>query len=241
MRTEQEPRRWRMMRLPGGLRARTVAVALAATAAGAAGCAAVANGGPADPAAEARAVAATEPQQPMQVFFDWNMTDRDARFNGRGVLRVDRGYRARVDLFGPRGETLTAGVVDGDQMRIVPAGSEALLPPPAMLWSALGVFRAPADAVLASTTGGDGALVLGYARGDARWTFRFEDDALRSAEWIEGRARRTVILAGTASLGVPQQAVFRDWTEFRELTLRVTDVEQRTGFDRDVWILPGQF
>jgi hypothetical protein len=238
MRTDGKPRRWRAAQ---GRRARMAAVALAVMVGGAAGCATVPGDGPADPAAEARAVAATAPQQPMQVFFDWNMSDRDARFNGRGVLRVDRGYRARVDLFGPRGETLTAGVIEGEQMRVVPAGSEALLPPPAMLWSALGVFRAPADAVLAGTTTIEDGFVLGYARGDTRWTFRFEDDALRSAEWVEGRARRTVVLSCTAPHGVPQQAVFRDWTEFRELTLRVTDVEQRTGFDRDVWILPGQF
>jgi hypothetical protein len=207
----------------------------------AAGCATVPAGGPPDPATEARVVAATAPQQPMQVTFDWNMTDRDARFNGRGVLRVDRGYRARVDLFGPRGETLTAGVVEGEQMRVVPAGSEALLPPPALLWAALGVFRAPTGTVLTSTTAVDGGFILGYARDDAHWTFRFENDALRSTEWTQGRARRTVVLTGTAPMGLPQQAVFRDWTEFRELTLRVTDVEQRTGFDRDVWILPGQF
>jgi hypothetical protein len=200
-----------------------------------------ANGGPPDPAAEARAVAATAPQQPTQITFDWNMTDRDARFNGRGVLRVDQGYRARVDLFGPRGETLAAAVVEGEHMRILPPGAEALLPPPALLWSALGVFRVPADVPLTSTTPADAGFDLRYDGGDVRWTFRFEGEALRSTEWTHGRARRTVVLTGMSQFGLPRQAVFRDWTEFRELTLRVTDVEQRTAFDRDVWTLPGGF
>src|SRR5690606_31960801 len=55
-----------------------------------------------DPQAEQRLESATVPAQRVQVLFDWAMTDRDARFSGRGVLRVDSGYRVRVDLFGPR-------------------------------------------------------------------------------------------------------------------------------------------
>jgi hypothetical protein len=206
------------------------------------GCAGLpANGGPPDPAVEARLVAATAPQQPVQVTFDWNMTDRDARFNGRGVLRADQGYRARVDLFGPRGETLVAAVVEGGHMRIVPAGAETLLPPPALLWSALGVFRAPQDAGLSATSATERGFALDYEGGGVRWSFRFENETLRSTEWTEGRARRTVVLTGVSGFGLPQQAVFRDWTEFRELTLRVTDVEQRTAFDRDTWTLPGGY
>jgi hypothetical protein len=33
--------------------------------------------------------------------------------------------------------------------------------------------------------------------------------------------------------------VFRDWAEFRELTLRLTNVTERTEFEPDVWVLPG--
>jgi hypothetical protein len=206
-----------------------------------AACASAPASGPADPAVEARLVSTTAPRQPLQVTFDWNLTDRDARFSGRGVLRVDVGYRARVDLFGPRGETLAAAVVEGERMRIVPAGAEAMLPPPALLWSALGVFRAPADEALAGTTAAEGGFLLAYAGAGVRWTFRFEGDTLRSTEWTEGRGRRTVVLTGASSHGLPEQAVFRDWTEFRELVLRVTDVEERTGFGADVWTLPGGF
>lgn len=196
-------------------------------------------GGPPDPGFEARAEAATAPARPLQVSFDWNLTDRDARFNGRGVVRVDQGYRVRVDLFGPRGETLAAAIVEGEHMRIVPAGSEALLPPPAMLWSTLGVFRRPTDASLTGTTTGQAEARLAYARDGERWTFGFEGDALRTTEWRAGGARRTVVLTGQTAVGLPTQAVFRDWTEFRELTLRVTDVDESEGFEPDVWTLPG--
>jgi hypothetical protein len=220
---------------------RLLAIVGAAAALGlASACASAPAAGPPDPDAEVRAVQATTPDRRLHVVFDWNMTDRDARFNGRGVLRLDRDYRARVDLFGPRGETFAAAIVEGDAMRVVPPGAEALLPPPAMLWSALGVFRSPAGVGMTGTTPADGGYTFAYAGGDVRWTFRFENDLLRSTEWTQGRARRTVVLSGTAAFGLPQQAVFRDWAEFRELTLSLTDVQERTEFEPDVWVLPGQ-
>jgi hypothetical protein len=218
-------------------------VMLTAPAALAAGCAARGPGPGAfdvpDPAVEAAAVAQTMPQQRLHVIFTWDMRDRDTRFNGQGVLRLDRGYRARVDLFGPRGETYAAAVVAGEEMRVVPPGVGALLPPPALLWSALGVFRPPADAPLAGTSRADGQLALGYGRDGTVWRFAFQDGLLRNTEWTSPGARRTVALTGSAGYGLPQQAAFRDWTEFRELTLRVTDVEEQIAFDPDVWVLPG--
>ncbi|CAN5670853.1 hypothetical protein BH23GEM9_BH23GEM9_30730 [soil metagenome] len=198
------------------------------------------QGGPPDPAAEVSAVTWTAPTQRLHVIFTWEMRDREARFSGQGVLRLDLGYRARVDLFGPRGETLSAAIIEGEEMRVVPPGTDALLPPPALLWSALGVFRPPADAPLTATTQGGAGTVLEYARDDVRWRFRFDGELLRSTEWTARGGRRTVELTGTASHGLPGEAVFRDWTEFRELTLRVTDVDENPVFTADVWTLPGR-
>jgi hypothetical protein len=205
------------------------------------GCGATAGrAGAPDPQVEVRLEAATASVQRAHVVFEWNMTDRDARFSGRGVLRLDSSQRARVDLFGPRGETLAAAVVENDGMRVVPQAAEALLPPPAMLWASLGVFRRPTDAPLTGTGVDNGAVTLEYTRDRTQWRFRFEEDRLRNVEWTDGSGRRSVELTGTADLGYPGQAVFRDWTEFRELTLRVTEVEESAAFEPDVWILPGE-
>lgn len=193
-----------------------------------------------DPQIEQRLETATAPSVRAQVMFDWNMTDRDARFSGRGVLRMDSGYRVRVDLFGPRGETLAAAIVADGTMRVAPDAAAEMLPPAAMLWSSLGVFRRPSDAPLKGTSVNDDGISLDYARDRTQWRFRFEDERLRAAEWTDGEGRRTVELTGSAGHGLPGQATFRDWTEFRELTLRVTDVEERAAFEPDVWILPGE-
>jgi hypothetical protein len=225
-------RRWRQLYFHPPAWALVLAVA---------GCTASAGGmGAPDEQVESRLEAATAPARRAQVVFDWNMTDRDARFSGRGVLRLDSGQRARVDLFGPRGETLAAAIVENDLMRVVPQAAASMLPPPALLWSSLGVFRPPVDAPLTGTAAGDGGLTLEYTRDRTRWRFRFEGDRLRTVEWTDGSGRRSVELTGAADLGFPDQAVFRDWTEFRELTLRVTEVEESAAFEPDVWILPGE-
>ncbi|MGH7465525.1 MAG: hypothetical protein ACREK1_10145, partial [Longimicrobiales bacterium] len=93
---------------------------------------------------------------------------------------------------------------------------------------------------LTGTAVSDEAVSLEYTRDRTQWRFRFDTDRLRSAEWTDGSGRRTVELSGAADAGLPEQAVFRDWAEFRELTLRVTDVEERATFESDVWILPGE-
>jgi hypothetical protein len=125
-------------------------------------------------------------------------------------------------------------------MRMVPAFASNLLPPASLMWSVLGVFRRPTDAPLTRTAVENGALVLDYTRDGTRWRFHFIDNVMRSTEWTSGTGRRTVELSGAAGLGVPRNVHFRDWTEFRELKLEVTNVEETQGFDADVWILPGE-
>ncbi|HEX6133114.1 MAG TPA: hypothetical protein VFZ24_03985 [Longimicrobiales bacterium] len=193
-----------------------------------------------DALAETRLEAATAPARRAQIFFDWNMTDRDARFSGRGVLRLDTTGRARVDLFAARGETLAAAVLEGETMRVAPANAATLLPPPALLWASLGVFRRPSDAPLTGTAVTGDRITLEYTRDRTVWRFQFQGERLRSTEWTDGTGRRTVVLTGEAALELPEQAVFRDWTEFRELTIRVTEVEEKAAFEPDVWILPGE-
>jgi hypothetical protein len=195
---------------------------------------------PANPALALAAVTATTPQRRLQIVFEWNMTDRDARFSGRGTLRIDPGYRARLDMFGPRGDALASAIISDQQMRAYPAMAAGMLPPAAFLWAALGVFRQPDDADLVKATVTGGRTALEYARADTRWEFRVEDGILRSTEWTSTGSRRTVELTGTSKLGMPASASFRDWTEFRELTLKVTDVEEKAAFEPDVWILPGE-
>jgi hypothetical protein len=180
---------------------------------------------------------ATAPQRPLHVTFDWSMTDRDARFSGKGVVRVAPPYRARLDLFGPRGEAYVIAVLDGEKLGMKPTAAGELLPPAAFLWASMGVFRRPAQQLTASRQA-DAGLELTFAGGEDRWRFNFGAEGLRHAEWQgPDGGRRTVELTWRAGADLPQRGSFRDWVAFRELTLTVTGANTVEGFDDDIWIL----
>ncbi|NJD11475.1 MAG: hypothetical protein FIB01_13930 [Gemmatimonadetes bacterium] len=180
---------------------------------------------------------ATAPRRPQQVGFEWSMTDRDARFSGKGVVRLAPPYRARLDLFGPRGEAYVIAVLDGEELRLAPAGATELLPPAAFLWASLGVFRRPMQPLTATRRTGSG-VELAFADGAERWRFQLAAEGLRQVEWQgPDGGRRTVELTGHADQTLPQRGAYRDWVAFRELNLTVTGVEDVDGFSEDIWVL----
>lgn len=178
-------------------------------------------------------------RQPLHLVFSWTFTEENARFSGRGATRVEPPYRARLDLFGPRGETYLSAAAVGDELRLpaaMPPALRAIVPPVALLWSALGVLRAPAGATLQFTEQRGDTLIVGYSRDEERWSFRAVDGRLRYAEWNGPDAgRKTVELRGTGSHNLPAVAVYRDWTAFRELTLTLDQVNEVASFPADTW------
>jgi len=222
---------------------RSVAIASVLATASCASSGSFASGGPA-PLIAQRLVEATAVSAPMHVTFDWSLRDREARFNGAGAARVQPPYRGRLDLFGPRGELYLVAAIDGNNMEL-PVGAERdALPPPALLWAALGVLYPPDGARLTGTStsgssAGEQETRLEYQLGDERWRFRLVGDMLRSAEWQNGSdGRRTVELEGTVSPGLPQRARYRDWIAFRELELNIRTAEPTDAFSDDVFRVP---
>ena len=185
---------------------------------------------------------ATAPTKPLRITFDWILKDRDARFTGKGLARVQGPYQARLDLFGPRGEGyLSAALVDMD-MRLPPGVklADVPIPPPALYWSALGTFRPPQGATLKSATQSGNDVRLEYTAPDARWTFQFENGVMQRAELNDGKnGKQTVELTGGGALGVPKLAVYRDWPNFRQLTLTLDQASNVDSFPPEIWT-PGQ-
>jgi hypothetical protein len=194
--------------------------------------------GPAMPAYETEALAATEQKRPLHVVFSWSLQEPDGRFSGRGATRFQPPERARLDLFGPRGEAyLVAALIDA-RLELPAGANDAPLPPPALLWAALGVFRPPQGAQLTGSDRNGETTRLQYTSGDERWVFEFASGRLRSAEWTgRGDGRRTVQLEGSASHGLPRQATYRDWPAFRELRLTLDEVNETEGFPSDIFTI----
>jgi hypothetical protein len=173
----------------------------------------------------------------MQIWFDWNLRDRDARFSGQGVARIEAD-RARVDLFGPRGEGYLSAVLDGFEPRLS-LGVEAVpLPPPALFWSVLGVFRAPPGATLVRAEQQGASITLEYGQASDRWRFQLENGSLQQAEWTGSSAgRRTVELDRSQNGDLPSGALYRDWPAFLELRLTPKEVRKVNGFPTEIWTL----
>ncbi|HUG02528.1 MAG TPA: hypothetical protein VML95_11730 [Longimicrobiales bacterium] len=185
---------------------------------------------------EAVALAATELRGAYTATFDWSLRDRDARFSGEGAARVSAPAHARLDLFGPRGEFFLAAALVGDDLRIPPGARSAPLPPPELFWAVLGVLRRPSGAALAETRSEGAATVVGYVRGEERWSYRVEGPAVRAAEWTGGNAgRMTVEVRAVDGAGRPSSVRYRDWPAFVELVIDVTELVPVEGHPDETW------
>lgn len=190
-----------------------------------------------DPGVEAAALQATSIDGAVQIIFDWRLQDRDARFSGQGVARIES-LRARVDLFGPRGEAYATAVLDDFDLELPPGVTDVPLPPPTLFWSVLGVFRRPPGSELVGAVTTGSSADLEYVHGKDVWRFRLEDDNLRGAEWTGDRAgRRSVELGPPGAGGIPGTVTYRDWPAFLELRLSPTEVTHVDGFPVEIWTL----
>jgi hypothetical protein len=178
----------------------------------------------------------TAPRRPLLIRFAWSYKDESMHFNGKGAVRVESPYRARTDLFGPRGETLMRSVVIGDELSVPPNVPEGLLPPVSLGWATMGVLRPQPGSQLELTAQRGDTLTVGYAHGQEHWRYRFVGGRIRYAEWTGPNAsKRSIELRGTSRFGLPAEAVYRDWAAFRELVTTVEEVNESASFPPDTW------
>ena len=220
---------------PPGMQIVRIVVFAAVTAL--AGCALHGVPATADPAAADGAVRETAPDRPLRVIFDWRALDGTARFSGQGAARIEPPYRARLDLFGAHGEGYLSAALVGSELRL-PGDPGEILPPPAMIWSVLGVVRPPDDAVLEGTREESGTLELYYDTGDGRLRYTLEDGRLRAAQWSRRGQRMVVELEG-AVRGLPATAAYRDWGNNTELHLELESVDEVEPYPPEIWT-PGR-
>ncbi|MFO7893074.1 MAG: hypothetical protein R6U63_05015 [Longimicrobiales bacterium] len=190
-----------------------------------------------DPATADTAVRSTMPDRPLRAVFAWEVLDSRARFAGDGAARIEPPYHVRLDLFGPRGEGFLSAALVGTEIRL-PGEPNAALPPPALIWSALGVVRPPEDAVLQGTREWGGTTELHYATDDGRLRYTLEDGRLRSVEWRRSSGRMVVELQGHTP-GLPASASYRNWANNTELHIELESVEEVEPYPPEIWT-PGR-
>jgi hypothetical protein len=181
---------------------------------------------------------ATRLQDPARILFDWSSRERDARFSGRGVARVEPPYRARLDLFLGNGETVARAALVDDDLRIPPSIPSEILPPRHLLWSALGVFRpGSGSALLGGEAQDDGTTLLRYGFvGGEELRYRLRGRRIQEVELLrEGTVVERLELGWDETGSFPAEAVYRDLVGFVELRLTRTSVDRVERYPPDIW------
>jgi hypothetical protein len=177
-------------------------------------------------------------EDPLRIVFGWELNDGGQRVEGRGVARVEPPYKARLDLFLDNGETVvSAALVDGE-LRLPPGAPQDILPPPDLMWGALGIFRPRGDTRLlgADRLEGEGVrLRYGYADGK-EIHYQVSEGLLSSLELLDdGHVVQRVDVAPERSARYPVEATYRNLEEFRELKLVRESLSVVGAFDPEIW------
>lgn len=165
-----------------------------------------------------------------KIVFRWTYQDRNLRVRGEGVARVAPPDSARLDFFVDGGLGGGRAVLVGNQLRTTDDDMvRNVVPPPALLWAALGRLSigTPPDTMARST--GD-TLRADIGR-DPRWRVVFVGDSLRELVLIDdGKVRQLVTRAADGAVR------FRNPGAGRDLRLTITRIDTvPDGFDAAIF------
>ncbi|HEY4219670.1 MAG TPA: hypothetical protein VGM67_21205 [Gemmatimonadaceae bacterium] len=165
-----------------------------------------------------------------QVVFTWEYQDRDMNGRGDGVARIAAPDSARLDFFLGGGFGGGAAILIGDSLQL-PGGVDLvqrLVPPPPLLWAALGRVALPslADTVI--------RVEAGVLRADVgrpvAWRLSFRGDTLVRAEHVDG-GKVLEWMERTDSAHVR----YHSETARRSLDLTITRTDVVPDFDASIW------
>jgi hypothetical protein len=163
-----------------------------------------------------------------QIVFDWELVDRDVTGRGEGVARVAGPDSARLDLFLAGGFGSGAAILIADSLRMPGSGlPRRFIPPPPLLWAALGRVAIPA---LRDTTARvDGELLRVDIGKPVGWRLTFRRDSLVRLERIrDGRIAEWVERSGNI-------IHYRSEEARRALSLTIKRAQEVPPFDASIW------
>ena len=178
--------------------------------------------------------------------FTWTYEDETFSANGDGVLRIAPPQRARLDFFLRNGMGGGYAILIADTLTVPgPDMVKRFLPPPPLLWAALGRLALPPTQDTIARAEGDTVRVdLGTLRGadaskaDGRaWRLTFGNSALARVDHIEsGRVTEWMSRRRNASGHWEVQYIHE--RPPRRLSISVTDTAIVEGFDDAIWRRP---
>lgn len=193
------------------------------------GCAPRAGGLRGTPAPASAVPRADLPPVHQQVVFRWHYEDPDMEAKGEGVSRIAPPDSARLDFFVDPGMGAGYAFLIGDRLEAPGiAIVRRYLPPPVLLWAALGRLHVPAAADTVVRVDGD--TVRADIGRQPTWRATFAGTRLVRLERIEdGRMIERVTRTGDAAVRYEHPAARRS------LSLTVTRRAEVPPFDATIW------
>jgi hypothetical protein len=161
--------------------------------------------------------------------FDWKYEDPDIHASGDGAIRAAYPDSARLDLFVGGGMGGAAAVLIGDDLLAPgPSAIRRMIPPPPLLWAALGRLAVPPAPDTTARLDGD-TLRVDIGRGTV-WRVTVAAASLRRLERIDdGRVVQSVVRADE------RHVRYFDAASRRSLELVITSVDSNVDFDASIW------
>ena len=164
-----------------------------------------------------------------KIVFNWQVTELELTSRGEGVARIAHPDSARLDFFLGGGFGGGSAVLIGDSLT-APGGDQVrrLVPPPTLLWAALG--RAALPSLPDTVVRLDGAVLRADVGRPVAWRFTFHGDTLARAERVDGgKVAEWVEHVDTAHVR------YRNEGSRRTLLLSITRQEEVPQFDASIW------
>jgi hypothetical protein len=164
-----------------------------------------------------------------QVVFEWEFSDPDMSGKGDGAARAAAPDSIRLDFFLAGGFVNGAAVLIGDSLDIPgPDMTRRFIPPPTLLWAAMGRTNLPATPDTAIRR--DGELLRADLGRPVQWRVTFRRDSLIRLEHVEGGR-----VVEWVDRGDDNRVEYRQEAAHRSLKLHITHVYDVGPFDASIW------
>lgn len=164
-----------------------------------------------------------------QLVFQWEYSEPELLIRGEGVARIAAPDSVRLDLFLGNGLGGGRALLIGDTLTT--PGNDFVhryLPPPTLLWAALGRLALPP--ARDTTARVDGKTVRADIGHDPQWRITLLDSQLVRVERIDDRRLREWVERRPSG-----RIVYHHETARRTLSITVNRTEELSGFDASIW------
>lgn len=164
-----------------------------------------------------------------KIVFNWELSEHEINTRGEGAARIAHPDSARLDFFLGGGVGGGFAILIGDSLA-APGGDmvQRLVPPPTLLWAALG--RAAVPNLPDTAVRLEGSVLRADIGRPIAWRLTFRGDTLSRAERVDnGKVAEWVERIDSTHVR------YRNEGSRRSLTLSIIRREEASAFDASIW------